>query len=85
MDNKLYVGNLPARVTEADLKSKFGQFGRVLSVAIRGDAATGRTRRFGFIEMASQGEAQMAINRLNMTQYDDSVISVNKARSDHPT
>jgi cold-inducible RNA-binding protein len=78
MPGKLRVGNLPSSATEADLRAKFEQFGHVLSVSIETDSATGRSRRSGYVEMETTGEAQAAINRLNMTQYEDMVISVYK-------
>ena len=80
MTMKLYVGNLPASATEADLHGKFARFGQVLTVAIECDAATGRSKRFGYVEMGSEADAHTAASRLNMTQYDDMVISVNKLR-----
>ena len=80
MNGKLHVGNLPSSVTAADLRLKFEQFGRVISVALDTDATTGRSRRSGVIEMESKAEAQAAIDRLNMTQYDDMVISVYRVR-----
>lgn len=78
MSGKLYVGNLPLSATETDLQAKFAQFGRVLSVVIETDATTGRRKRSALVEMESGAEAQAAIDRLNMTQYDDAVISVYK-------
>jgi RNA recognition motif-containing protein len=74
------VGNLPASATEIDLRTKFAQFGRVLSVIIESDSKTSRRKRFGLVEMESEAEARAAIGRLNMTQYDDMVVSVSKAR-----
>lgn len=82
INGKLYVGNLPSSATEAELRTKFEQFGHVVSVAIETDASTGRSKRSGLVEMESGIEAQAAINRLNMTQYDDVVISVYKVRLD---
>lgn len=82
MNGKLYVGNLPTSATEAELQTKFEQFGRVISVTIETDATTGRSKRSGLLEMESGVEAQAAIDRLNMTQYDDVVISVYKVRLD---
>ena len=82
MSQKLYIGNLPLAATEADLRSKFAQFGTVESASVVTDDQTGRSRRFGFVEMASDSDAQMAINRLNMTQYDEATMSVRVARID---
>jgi RNA recognition motif-containing protein len=81
MKNRLYLGNLPPSATEADLRQKFGRFGTVLSAIIEIDAKTGRSKRFAHIEMATPAEAQAAINQLNMTQYDEVVMSVSKVRA----
>ena len=78
MTGKLYIGNLPSSATEAELATKFGQFGRVLSAEVSTDATTGRCPRTGYVEMETGEQAQAAINRLNMTQYDDVVISVSR-------
>ena len=80
MTGKLYLGNLPKSATEAELQAKFGQFGRVLIAILAADATTGRSNRSGFVEMETSDQAQAAINRLNMTQYDDVVISVSRIR-----
>lgn len=83
MSGKLHVGNLPSSATEAELQAKFEQFGRVVSAGIEIDSSTRRSKRFGLVEMESGVEAQAAIDRLNMTQYDDAVISVYKVRLDN--
>ena len=80
MTGKLYVGNLPRSATEAELRAKFGQFGQVLAVMVATNATTGYSNRSGYVEMESDDQAQAAINRLNMTQYDDVVISVSRMR-----
>ena len=78
MLGKLFVGNLPSSTTKTDLETKFSQFGRVLSAEILTDAATGRSKRSGHVEMETVDQAQAAINRLNRSQYDDVVIFVRK-------
>jgi len=83
MSGKLHVWNLPSSVTEAELQAKFEQFGRVVSAGIEIDSSTRRSNRFGLVEMESGVEAQAAIDRLNLTQYDDTVISVYKVRLDN--
>ena len=82
MSNRLYVGNLPPSATEEDLKARFGRSGTVNSATIVIDASTGRKRRFGLVEMSCEAEARMAIARLNLTQFDETVISVGLARTD---
>lgn len=82
MSRKLHVGNLPLSATDADLRSKFGQFGTVESAIVLKDGQTGRSRRFGVVEMATDAEARAAVHRLNMTQYDDSIMSVSEIRAE---
>ncbi len=81
MGKKLYVGNLPDSATEQDLSDKFAACGTVESVKLITDRATGRSRGFGFIEMASEAEAHAAIDGLNGTDYDGRPMKVNEARS----
>ncbi len=82
MSRKLYIGNLPFSATEADLRTKFERFGTVESATVVTDAQTGRSKRFGFVEMGSDAEARAAITRLNMTQFDETTMSVSEARAD---
>ena len=80
MGRKLYVANLPFSATEQDLSNKFAAFGTVLSVKLIADRDTGRSRGFGFIEMASEAEAHGAIDSLNGTDYEGRPMTVNEAR-----
>ncbi len=80
MGRKLYVGNLPDSATEQDLSDKFAAYGTVESVKLITDRDTGRSRGFGFIEMASDAEAQAAIDSLNGTNYEGQSMKVNEAR-----
>ncbi len=80
MGKKLYVGNLPDSATEQDLSDKFAACGTVDSVKLITDRDTGRSRGFGFIEMASDAEAQAAIDSLNRTDYKGRTMKVNEAR-----
>ena len=77
---KLYVGNLPDSAIEQDLSDKFAASGTVLSVELMIDRDTGRTRGFGFIEMASEAEAHATIDSLNGTDYEGRPMKVNEAR-----
>ncbi len=81
MGRKLYVGNLPDSATEKDLSDKFAACGTVKSVKLITDRGTGRTRGFGFIEMASDAEAHAAIDSLNGTNYEGQSMKVNEART----
>src|SRR5687768_14934166 len=80
MSNKLYVGNLSFRVTSEDLQEYFGAAGSVESANVVFDRETGRSRGFGFVEMASEDDANNAIAQFNGTEYDGRNIVVNEAR-----
>jgi RNA recognition motif-containing protein len=81
---KLYVGNLSYNTNEPDLEQLFAQFGTVESVQVMRDAATGRARGFGFVEMSSDAEAQQAATSLNETEFAGRTIQVNEARPKPP-
>ena len=80
MSRKLFVGNLPYDTGEADLQALFARAGGVESVTIMRDAATGRARGFGFVEMATDEAAQKAIAELNEYQLAGRNLTVNEAR-----
>lgn len=80
MGNKLYVGNLPYTVRDEDLQQSFGQFGAVTSAKVMMDRDTGRSKGFGFVEMASDAEAQAAINGMSGQSLGGRSITVNEAR-----
>ena len=77
---KIYVGNLPHEVTEAELREEFRTFGDVTSVNIITDKYTGRPRGFGFVEMTTVSEGQAAIAGLNGKTLKDQTLTVNAAR-----
>jgi len=77
---KIYVGNLSYEVTEEDLKQSFEQFGQLESVAIITDKFTGKSKGFGFVEMASKAEGQSAIDGLNGKELKGRTLNVNEAR-----
>jgi RNA recognition motif-containing protein len=76
----IYVGNLPFNTGEEDLRQIFAAYGQVDSVAIIKDKMTGRSRGFGFVEMANDAEAQTAIAGLNGTDMGGRTLTVNEAR-----
>src|SRR5687767_6919834 len=80
MSNKLYVGNLSFRVTSEDLEEYFGAAGSVESANVVYDRETGRSRGFGFVEMASESDANSAIAQFNGQEYDGRNMVVNEAR-----
>ncbi|HEY4564376.1 MAG TPA: RNA-binding protein [Thermoanaerobaculia bacterium] len=76
----LYVGNLPYRITEDQLREAFEEFGRVSSCTIIKDKVTGQSKGFGFLEMPESGEAEAAITNLNGRDLMGRKINVNEAR-----
>ncbi len=80
MAKKLYVGNLSYNTHDEDLREAFSKIGEVLSVTLIVDQATGRSKGFGFVEMASDEDAEKAISTMNGTQLMDRTITVNEAR-----
>lgn len=84
MGNKLYVGNLPYGVRDADLAQAFGQFGSVTSAKVMMERETGRSKGFGFVEMGSDADAQAAINGMNGQSLGGRSIVVNEARPMEP-
>jgi RNA recognition motif-containing protein len=80
MGTRLYVGNLPYSSTEDQLTDLFSQAGKVESVRVMRDMATGRARGFGFVEMSSDDEAQKAISSFNEYNLDGRPLVVNEAR-----
>jgi RNA recognition motif-containing protein len=80
MGSKLYVGSLPYSTTEQQLSELFGQHGSVQSAKVITDRFTGQSRGFGFVEMATDEEAQKAITALNGAELGGRTLVVNEAR-----
>jgi len=80
MSTKLYVGNLSFNTTNQDLNDLFGQIGTVESANVVEDRETGRSRGFGFVEMASQADAENAISQLDGKEFDGRNLKVNEAK-----
>jgi RNA recognition motif-containing protein len=80
MAKKLYVGNLSYQVDSSELEQLFGAHGQVLSAQIINDRDTGRSKGFGFVEMANDQEAEAAIAALNGQQHNGRALTVNEAR-----
>jgi cold-inducible RNA-binding protein len=76
----IYVGNLPFTATDEELSSLFGQFGQVTAARVVQDQHSGRSKGFGFVEMASNEEAQKAIEALDNSDMGGRPIRVNEAR-----
>ena len=80
MSTKLYVGNLSFRTTSDELREAFSQAGTVESASVVEDRDTGRSRGFGFVEMATPEEAQAAIAQLNGKELGGRNLTVNEAK-----
>src|ERR1700754_5038178 len=80
----IFVGSLPFKVQEADLKELFEAFGEVSSAKIINDRETGRSKGFGFVEMADDEAAKKAIAELNGSEVACRNIVVNQAEDKKP-
>jgi RNA recognition motif-containing protein len=78
MSKNLYVGNLSFSTTAADLETAFGQFGTVTRAQVMTDRETGRSRGFGFVEMADG--ADDAVAKMNGVEFQGRTLTVNEAR-----
>ena len=84
MAKKLYVGGLSYDTTEATLKDTFAAVGAVDTAVIIKDKMTGRSKGFGFVEMATEEEAKKAIETLNGKELDGRTLTVNEAKPMEP-
>ena len=80
METKLYVGNLSYDTTAEDLNTLFAQAGKVESVDLIKDRASGRSKGFAFVVMGSQSELEKAIQMFNSYNLDERELTVNIAR-----
>lgn len=80
MAKNIYVGNLPWRYSDDDLRQMFESHGSVQKAQVIMDRQTGRSRGFGFVEMDNDDEAQRAIDALNGQDCDGRPLTVNEAR-----
>ncbi|NBO93189.1 MAG: RNA-binding protein, partial [Planctomycetia bacterium] len=77
MSKNIYVGNLPFSTTSEDLRTAFSQFGQVTRAQVTMDRETGRSRGFGFVEMATGGDE--AIAAMNGAAFQGRTLTVNEA------
>jgi RNA recognition motif-containing protein len=84
MAARLYVGNLTYAVTDERLQQHFAQYGSVLSARVIIDKFSGRSKGFGFVEMASDAEAAKALKEINGTDFEGRNIVVSEARPQAP-
>ncbi len=81
MNKKLYVGNLDYSVTSDHLREHFGQAGTVEDAIVITDKYSGRSKGFGFIEMATEEEAKKAMEMFDNKEFQGRTLKVNEARS----
>ncbi len=84
MSTKLFVGSLAYGVTDAELEAAFAEAGTVVSAKVIMDRDTNRSRGFGFVEMATEEEAQNAVKLLNEKELGGRRIIVSEARPQQP-
>lgn len=77
---KLFVGNLPFRMAEADIQELFAEYGEITSVHLVLDKMSGRSRGFAFVEFAEDSAAEAAVKALDGTDVDGRPLKVNVAR-----
>ncbi len=80
MAKRIYVGNLPWAYSSSDLENLFGEFGEVAAAEVITDRDTGRSRGFGFVQMAHDGDMDAAIDGLNGQDCGGRPLVVNEAR-----
>jgi RNA recognition motif-containing protein len=82
----IYVGNLPFELDDAELERTFTAYGEVTSARVIQDRESGRSRGFGFVEMADNTQAEAAIQALNGKDFNGRPLTVNEAkpREDRP-
>ena len=84
MNKKLYVGNLDYSVTRDQIAEAFAQAGKVVDAVVISDKYSGRSKGFGFVEMATEDEAKKAIETFNGKDFQGRAIVVNEARPLQP-
>jgi cold-inducible RNA-binding protein len=80
MNNKLYVGNLSYSTMEQSLREAFSPYGEIVSATLVVDRMSGQSRGFGFVEFATDAEAQRAIDAMSGAELDGRTLNVSVAR-----
>ena len=76
----LFVGNISFKTTESELRAVFEPFGEIERVRVITDQVTGRSRGFGFVDMANDDEALKAISAINGKEVDGRPLNVSEAK-----
>ncbi len=77
---KLFIGNLPYKISESELMSLFSEYGEVTNLNLIKDQFTGDSKGFAFIEMSSRSSGQQAMEALNNHQYKNRNLVCNEAK-----
>lgn len=80
MGNKIYVGNLPFKVDDNELKEMFSKFGEITEARVITDRYSRRSKGFGFVTFANDEDAQKAIEEMNGKEVQGRELKVNEAR-----
>jgi RNA recognition motif-containing protein len=80
----VFIGNLPPDIRPNELREIFEKFGQVLEVRLIKGRTSGRFKRYGFVEMATQEQAQKAIEQMNGTELKDMTLTVGEAKPKKP-
>ena|SRR3989344_2619512 len=80
MAKKLYIGGLPYKTTDDELRDLFSKAGAVSSATVIKDKISGRSRGFGFVEYDSDSDAEKAIEMFNGKEFDGRNLTVNEAK-----
>jgi RNA recognition motif-containing protein len=78
--NKIYVGNLPFKVRDEELKDMFSEFGEISEAVVITERGSGRSKGFGFVTFASEESTPKAIEAMNGKEVDGRALTVNEAR-----
>ena len=84
MEKRLFVGNLPFSPTETELNEMFAQSGTVESVRLITDRSSGQSKGFGYVEMATEADAENAIRSWSGTRLEGRSIMVTEAKPQEP-
>ncbi|GAB6120781.1 RNA recognition motif domain-containing protein [Dysgonomonas termitidis] len=76
----IFIAGLSYSINDNDLKDLFTEYGEITSAKVIMDKATGRSKGYGFVELADNAAGQKAIEELNGAEYDGRTISVSEAR-----
>ncbi len=77
---KLYIGNLPYSVDQAQLEAMFAEFGTIASAVVISDRNTGRSKGFGFVEFEDDAAADAALAAMDGKEVDGRALKVSEAR-----